>query len=172
MKSISLKSHNSRDFERCIECTSTAICYVSIWRHSVCCQRASDPPGIPVAKPLQVGEYSHSFTSPCKLAKATSCSSDLSKAPGQGDYFFLGAYMLTMCSALSFNEIKNPMPARVKSHWWHTCNLVCNPRLVPITMCPSVPVPGEICWVCSEMEPLSGHSFYLCCWGCRSTSAS
>lgn len=112
MKSISLKSHNSRDFERCIECTSTVICCVSIWRLSVCCQRASDPPGIPVAKALQVGEYSHSFTSPHKLAKATSCSSNLSKAPGEGGYFFLGAYMLMMRSALSFNKIQKPSASK------------------------------------------------------------
>lgn len=109
-KSISLKSHHSSDFERCLECTDTAICcdMCTDWRLSVLCQRAPDPRRIPVAKPWQVREYSHSFSSLHKLAKATSCSSGLSRAPGQGDYFFPGSYTPITLRALSINKVENP----------------------------------------------------------------
>jgi len=61
-----------------------------------CGKSLCEPENIPIHLPL------------CKLAKATSCSSGLSKAPGQGFYFFLGAYTLIMLSALSFHKVEKP----------------------------------------------------------------
>lgn len=109
MDSISLKSHHSSDPGRCLQCTDTPSAVIcACTEGSVLCQGAPDPGRIPVAKPWQGTEDSHSFSSLHQLAKGTSCSSGLSRAPGQKDYFFPGSYTPITLSALSINKAENP----------------------------------------------------------------